>query len=82
MSAMFLRRASASGDPAERLPILIFFGVMAQLGILLNLGTSLIAAIRSASRFDGPLYGAPQPRAEGRDGPDRGRTRALRTSAC
>ena len=38
------------------LPILIFFGVMGQLGILLNLGTSLIAAISLGIAVDSTIH--------------------------
>jgi uncharacterized protein len=57
MSAMFLSmRIGFLAILPNVLPILIFFGVMAQLGILLNLGTSLIAAISLGIAVDSTIH--------------------------
>ena len=57
MSAMFLStRIGFLAILPNVLPILIFFGVMAQLGILLNLGTSLIAAISLGIAVDSTVH--------------------------
>jgi hypothetical protein len=57
MSAMFLStRIGFLAILPIVLPILIFFGVMAQLGILLNLGTSLIAAISLGIAVDSTIH--------------------------
>ena len=57
MSAMFLSaRIGLLAILPNVLPILIFFGVMAQLGILLNLGTSLIAAISLGIAVDSTVH--------------------------
>ena len=57
MSAMFLSaRIGLLAILPNVLPILIFFGVMAQLGILLNLGTSLIAAISLGIAVDSTIH--------------------------
>jgi hypothetical protein len=57
MSAMFLStRIGLLAILPNVLPILIFFGVMGQLGILLNLGTSLIAAISLGIAVDSTVH--------------------------
>jgi hypothetical protein len=57
MSAMFLSaRIGFLAILPNALPILIFFGVMGQLGILLNLGTSLIAAISLGIAVDSTIH--------------------------
>jgi predicted RND superfamily exporter protein len=57
MSAMFLStRIGLLAILPNVLPILIFFGVMGQLGILLNLGTSLIAAISLGIAVDSTIH--------------------------
>jgi predicted RND superfamily exporter protein len=57
MSAMFLStRIGLLAILPNVLPILIFFGVMARLGILLNLGTSLIAAISLGIAVDSTVH--------------------------
>src|SRR5262249_1504180 len=57
MSAMFLSaRIGFLAILPNVLPILIFFGVMGQLGILLNLGTSLIAAISLGIAVDSTIH--------------------------
>jgi hypothetical protein len=57
MSAMFLStRIGFLAILPNVLPILIFFGVMGQLGILLNLGTSLIAAISLGIAVDSTVH--------------------------
>jgi hypothetical protein len=57
MSAMFLStRIGLLAILPNVLPILIFFGVMGQMGILLNLGTSLIAAISLGIAVDSTIH--------------------------
>ncbi len=57
MSAMFLStRIGLLAILPNVLPIVIFFGVMGQLGILLNLGTSLIAAISLGIAVDSTVH--------------------------
>jgi hypothetical protein len=57
MSAMFLSaRIGFLAILPNVLPIVIFFGVMGQLGILLNLGTSLIAAISLGIAVDSTIH--------------------------
>src|SRR5262249_28825967 len=57
MSAMFLSaRIGFLAILPNVLPILIFFGVMGQLGILLNVGTSLIAAISLGIAVDSTIH--------------------------
>jgi len=57
MSAMFLSaRIGFLAILPNALPVLIFFGVMGALGILLNLGTSLIAAISLGIAVDSTVH--------------------------
>ena len=57
MSAMFLStRIGFLAILPNVLPVLIFFGVMGALGILLNLGTSLIAAISLGIAVDSTVH--------------------------
>jgi predicted RND superfamily exporter protein len=57
MSAMFLSaRIGFLAILPNVLPIVIFFGVMGQLGILLNVGTSLIAAISLGIAVDSTIH--------------------------
>ena len=57
MSAMFLSaRIGFLAILPNVLPIVIFFGVMGQLGILMNLGTSLIAAISLGIAVDSTVH--------------------------
>jgi predicted RND superfamily exporter protein len=57
LSAMFLSvRIGLLAIVPNMLPILIFFGVMGWLGILLNLGTSLIAAIALGIAVDSTVH--------------------------
>jgi predicted RND superfamily exporter protein len=82
MSAMFLStRIGLLAILPNVLPILIFFGVMAQLGILLNLGTSLIAAISLGIAVDSTVHYMARLNLELKGETDQGAaiTRALRT---
>lgn len=57
IAAMYLSwRIAALAIVANLLPIIVFFGVMGWFGILLNLGTSLIAAIALGIAVDSTIH--------------------------